>query len=72
MRYHLTPCASLRRQTRLHTSDFPLLCPPVAIDRDGCICAYAFSGPGVTIGESAIVGAGGGRVEGREAVDECH
>lgn len=38
-------------------ADFPLLKPPVNI-RDGAwICTDAFVGPGVTVGEGAIVGA---------------
>lgn len=37
--------------------DFPLLRPPITIDTEAWICADAFVGPGVTIGERAIVGA---------------
>jgi putative colanic acid biosynthesis acetyltransferase WcaF len=37
--------------------DFPLLRPPIVIGSDAWICADAFVGPGVTIGEGAIVGA---------------
>ncbi len=35
----------------------PLLTPPVVLKDDCWICARAFVGPGVTIGEGAIVGA---------------
>jgi putative colanic acid biosynthesis acetyltransferase WcaF len=38
-------------------ADFPLLRPPIAIGEQAWICADAFVGPGVTIGEGAIVGA---------------
>jgi len=37
--------------------DFPLLRPPIVIGSEAWICADAFVGPGVTIGEGAIVGA---------------
>jgi putative colanic acid biosynthesis acetyltransferase WcaF len=37
--------------------DLPLLKPPVAIHDQAWICADAFVGPGVTVGEGAIVGA---------------
>ena len=37
--------------------DMPLLKPPIAIGEDVWVCADAFIGPGVTIGENAIVGA---------------
>jgi len=41
-----------------HTrSDFPLLRPPITIGPEAWICADAFVGPAVTIGEGAIVGA---------------
>ncbi len=41
-----------------HTKpDFPLLRPPIMIGSEAWICADAFVGPGVTIGEGAIVGA---------------
>ena len=44
--------------THDHTKpDFPLLRPPIAIGSEAWICADAFVGPGVTIGEGAIVGA---------------
>jgi hypothetical protein len=39
--------------------------------RAQCICADALVGPGVTVDEGAILGAGGDRVEGRETVDDC-
>jgi putative colanic acid biosynthesis acetyltransferase WcaF len=38
-------------------SDMPLLKLPVHIERGAWICADAFVGPGVTVGEFAIVGA---------------
>jgi len=37
----------------------PLLTPPVVIGRDAWICARAFIGPGVTVGEGAVVAACG-------------
>jgi putative colanic acid biosynthesis acetyltransferase WcaF len=44
--------------THDHTKpDFPLLRPPIIIGPEAWICADAFVGPGVTIGEGAIVGA---------------
>jgi putative colanic acid biosynthesis acetyltransferase WcaF len=36
---------------------FPLLRPPIMVGPEAWICADAFVGPGVTIGEGAIVGA---------------
>jgi putative colanic acid biosynthesis acetyltransferase WcaF len=47
-------CAGTHDHTK---SDFPLLRPPIIIGREAWICADAFVGPGVTIGEGAIVGA---------------
>ena len=38
-------------------ADFPLLRPPITIGEQAWICADAFVGPGVTVGEGAIVGA---------------
>src|SRR5205085_8267234 len=50
--------AHLCAGTHDHTKpDFPLLRPPIVIGSDAWICAGAFVGPGVTIGEGAIVGA---------------
>jgi putative colanic acid biosynthesis acetyltransferase WcaF len=44
--------------THDHTKpDFPLLRPPIIIGPEAWICADAFVGPGVTIGQGAIVGA---------------
>ena len=37
--------------------DLPLLKPPVEIGPQAWVCADAFVGPGVTVGEGAIVGA---------------
>jgi putative colanic acid biosynthesis acetyltransferase WcaF len=46
--------------THDHTDPaLPLLTPPVVIGRDAWICARAFVGPGVTIGEGAVVAACG-------------
>lgn len=51
-RAHL--CAGTHDHTK---ADFPLLRPPITIGSEAWICADAFVGPGVTIGEGAIVGA---------------
>jgi putative colanic acid biosynthesis acetyltransferase WcaF len=51
-RAHL--CAGTHDYTK---SDFPLLRLPIVIGAQAWICADAFVGPGVTIGEGAIVGA---------------
>jgi putative colanic acid biosynthesis acetyltransferase WcaF len=37
--------------------DFPMVKPPIIIQDQAWICADAFVGPGVTIGEGAVVGA---------------
>jgi putative colanic acid biosynthesis acetyltransferase WcaF len=50
--------AHLCAGTHDHTKpDFPLVRPPIVIGSDAWICADAFVGPGVTVGEEAIVGA---------------
>jgi putative colanic acid biosynthesis acetyltransferase WcaF len=50
--------AHLCAGTHDHTKpDFPLLRPPIVIGCDAWICTDAFVGPGVTVGEGAIVGA---------------
>ena len=51
-RTHL--CAGTHDYTR---PDMPLLKPPITIENQVWICADAFVGPDVTIGERAIVGA---------------
>ena len=35
----------------------PLITPPITLKDDSWVCARAFVGPGVTVGEGAIVGA---------------
>jgi putative colanic acid biosynthesis acetyltransferase WcaF len=47
-------CAGTHDYTR---ADLPLLKPPIVIKDQAWICADAFVGPGVTVGEGAIVGA---------------
>ena len=51
-RTHL--CAGTHDYTR---PDLPLLRPPITIGRGVWVCAEAFVGPGVTVGENAVVGA---------------
>ena len=51
-RAHL--CAGSHDYTR---PDMPLLKPPIRVDDQAWICADAFIGPGITIGEGAVVGA---------------
>jgi len=47
-------CAGTHDHTRPH---LPLLKPPIYIDDQAWICADAFVGPGVRVGEGAVVGA---------------
>jgi putative colanic acid biosynthesis acetyltransferase WcaF len=47
-------CAGTHDYTK---PDMPLLKPPITIGDQAWICADAFVGPGVTVGEGAIVGA---------------
>lgn len=47
-------CAGTHDYTR---ADLPLLKPPITIGDQAWVCAEAFVGPGVRIGEGAIVGA---------------
>jgi len=47
-------CAGSHDFTR---PDFPLLRPPITVEDDAWIAADAFVGPGVTVGEGAILGA---------------
>ncbi len=47
-------CAGTHDYTRL---DLPLIRVPIHIGSDAWICARAFIGPGVTVGEGAVVGA---------------
>ncbi len=51
-RAHL--CAGTHDYTR---SDLPLLKPPIQVGDQAWICADAFVGPDVTVGEGAIIGA---------------
>lgn len=51
-RAHL--CAGTHDYTR---PDLPLLKPPITIADQAWVCADAFVGPGVTVGEGAVVGA---------------
>jgi putative colanic acid biosynthesis acetyltransferase WcaF len=47
-------CAGTHDYTK---PDLPLIKPPIVIQDQAWVCADAFVGPGVTIGEGAIVGA---------------
>ncbi len=47
-------CAGTHDYTR---ADLPLLKPPIVVGDQAWICADAFVGPGVTIGQGAVVGA---------------
>ncbi|MGA2867968.1 MAG: putative colanic acid biosynthesis acetyltransferase, partial [Verrucomicrobiota bacterium] len=47
-------CAGTHDYTRLA---LPLIKPPIIIEDQAWICADAFVGPGVTVGEGAIIGA---------------
>ncbi|MEA2711729.1 MAG: hypothetical protein QOF78_4330 [Phycisphaerales bacterium] len=47
-------CAGTHDYTKL---TMPLLTPPIVLKADSWVCARAFIGPGVTVGEGAIVGA---------------
>lgn len=50
--------AHLCAGTHDHTlPDLPLLKPPITIGGQAWICADAFVGPGITVGEGAVVGA---------------
>jgi putative colanic acid biosynthesis acetyltransferase WcaF len=51
-RAHL--CAGTHDHTK---SNLPLLKPPIQVGDQAWICADAFVGPGVTVGEGAVVGA---------------
>src|SRR3954451_12465575 len=51
-RAHL--CAGTHDYTK---ADFPLLRPPITIGEQAWVCADAFIGPGVTVGEGSIVAA---------------
>jgi len=67
--YNLGPVSLGRRVTISHRAhlcagthdytqaDLPLLKPPIRIGNEAWICADAFIGPGVTVGEGAVVGA---------------
>lgn len=47
-------CAGTHDYTR---ADLPLMRPPISIGSGVWICAEAFVGPGVTVGDNAVVGA---------------
>lgn len=47
-------CASTHNY---NLSGFPLVCKPIAIDSEAWIAADAFVGPGVTIGDGAVIAA---------------
>jgi len=52
--HHAQLCAGTHDYTR---PNLPLLKPPIIVQDQAWICADAFVGPGVTVGEGAIVGA---------------
>lgn len=43
----------------IHDSRFPLISRPIVLERDAWVAAEAFVGPGVTVGEGAVLGARG-------------
>ena len=43
----------------VHSSAFPLISRPIVVQANGWVAAEAFVGPGVTIGEGAVLGARG-------------
>jgi putative colanic acid biosynthesis acetyltransferase WcaF len=47
-------CAGTHDYTRL---DLPLVTKPITVGEEAWVCARAFIGPGVTVGEGAVVGA---------------
>jgi len=47
-------CAATRD---IRSLDKPLVTRPIVVERDAWVCARAFVGPGVTVGEGAVVGA---------------
>jgi putative colanic acid biosynthesis acetyltransferase WcaF len=47
-------CAATRD---IRSLEKPLVTRPIVVERDAWVCARAFVGPGVTVGEGAVVGA---------------